>query len=201
MGGMGSGNWSRWHTKSTTGAAKRIDVRFLAHHGYLRAGKRWELHWTCNGEPSGCIGGATVGNTIVLLYRVKDQGASRWEDVQQAVDLTHTSCHFGGQRPWFRCPFCGKRVAVLYLGARARCRHCANLAYDSQNESAHDRMFRKARKIRKKLQAGDSCFDSPILFKPKGMHQKTFDRLRAEAMRQEGVGLEAMLGRLRSLNR
>lgn len=201
MGGMGSGNHLRLWTKGTTEAAKRIDVRFLARQGYLQDGRRWELHWTCKGRPAGNIGGATVGSSIVLLYRVKDQSATELEDVQQVVRLTYTPCHYGGDRPWLRCPFCGRRVAVLYLGTRARCRHCANLAYESQNEAAYDRMLRKARKIRKKLQAGESCFDAPILFKPKGMHQKTFDRLRAEAERLETFGLTAMLNRLRSLRR
>ena len=40
--------------------------------------------------------------------------------------------------------------------------------------------MRKARKIRARLGAGDDFMES-ILFKPKNMHQKTFDRLREEA--------------------
>ena len=39
-----------------------------------------------------------------------------------------------------------------------------------------DRMQRKARKVRKKLRATENLFES-VWRKPKGMHQKTFDRL------------------------
>ena len=38
-----------------------------------------------------------------------------------------------------------------------------------------DRLIRKARKIRKKVGASDDL-QEPIWRKPKGMHQKTFDR-------------------------
>jgi len=198
---MGSGNWYRWNAKRTTGETKRIDVRYLARQGYLQHGKGWSLHWTCGGKPSGSIGGATNNNTIFLIYRAKEHGSTKWEEVTQPIALSYTACHFGGDRPWFRCPFCDRRVAVLYLGARARCRLCARMAYDSQNESALDRMFRKARKIRSRLQADESNIDAPILFKPKGMHQKTFDRLRAEAYALEGCGLRGLMGRVDSWRR
>lgn len=40
--------------------------------------------------------------------------------------------------------------------------------------------MKKARKIRERLGVGHD-FSTPILFKHKNMHQKTFDRLRTEA--------------------
>jgi hypothetical protein len=40
--------------------------------------------------------------------------------------------------------------------------------------------MRKARKIRARLGASNNLAE-PIMFKPKNMHQKTFDRLRREA--------------------
>jgi hypothetical protein len=40
--------------------------------------------------------------------------------------------------------------------------------------------MRKARKIRARLGASNDLIE-PILFKPKNMHQKTFDRLCREA--------------------
>ena len=60
------------------------------------------------------------------------------------------------------------------------CRHCHGLAYSSQRESRPDRLMRKARKIRERLKASDNL-TMPIWRRPKGMHQKTFDRLRMEA--------------------
>ena len=60
-------------------------------------------------------------------------------------------------------PRCGRHVAVLYgLGLRFLCRHCYQLSYSSQQENASDRMMRKARKIRERLGASDSLFDSRL---------------------------------------
>ncbi len=71
-------------------------------------------------------------------------------------------------------------MAVLYGGKYFWCRHCYGLAYSSQREGIPDRMMRKARKIRERLKASDNL-TMPIWRRPKGMHQKTFDRLRMEA--------------------
>jgi hypothetical protein len=200
MGGVGSGSWFRCFTKDTTGAARKIDVRYLAQQGYLQAGRSWSLYWSCNGEPSGNISGITQETTIVLTYRIREWGAEEWEDVRQTIPLTRTACNFGGERPWLLCPACERRVATLYMGTRARCRHCSNLAYGSQNENAIDRMFRKARRIRRRLGVEESC-EAPILFKPKGMHQKTFDHLRKEVQRLESLGWQAMEHKLCSWRR
>jgi hypothetical protein len=40
--------------------------------------------------------------------------------------------------------------------------------------------MRKVRKIRERLGASDNLLE-PVLYKPKNMHQKTFERLRDEA--------------------
>jgi ribosomal protein S27AE len=96
------------------------------------------------------------------------------------VQLSRSPCHYGGERVWFLCPDCDKRVAVLALhGSRFVCRHCHKRPYGSQQEGYVDRMQRKARKVRKRLGATDNLMES-IWRKPKGMHQKTFDRLRRE---------------------
>ena len=48
--------------------------------------------------------------------------------------LSRSSCHYGGERPWFLCPHCGRRVAILYGGAVFACRTCYGLAYEVQRE-------------------------------------------------------------------
>jgi hypothetical protein len=107
-----------------------------------------------------------------------------------------TSCNYGGQRTWFLCPRCWQRVAVLYgAGKYFWCRHCYDLTYSSQQESRQDRLMRKARKIRARLGASND-FTKPILFKPKNMHQKTFDRLRREADHASHLSLIIMAQRL-----
>ena len=99
--------------------------------------------------------------------------------VQHTVYLEQTDCHYGGVRYWFSCEYCQRRVGILYLsGCQCACRHCFKLAYKSERETTHDRLFRKADKIRRRLgwQPGIAFPDGA---KPKGMHWKTFYRMKA----------------------
>ena len=58
--------------------------------------------------------------------------------------------------------------------ATSRCAHCHRLAYDCQRELPHYRALRKGQKLSDRLETG--CVDDPV-FRPKGMHRKTFKRL------------------------
>jgi hypothetical protein len=98
---------------------------------------------------------------------------------EHTVTLAKTACHYGGVRYWFKCPYCPRCVAVLYLsGGQCACRHCFKLAYQSECETDQDRLFRKANHIRATLgwQRGIAY---PKGDKPKGMHWKTFNRMKA----------------------
>jgi hypothetical protein len=97
------------------------------------------------------------------------------------IQVAHTPCHLGGTRPWFICPRpdCGRRVAMLYDHGGFACRHCHRLAYPSQRESTGDRAFRKADRIRQRL-GWESWECSATGRKPKGMHDRTFRRLRTQ---------------------
>ena len=96
------------------------------------------------------------------------------------ITFDWTPCHYGGRRPWFRCPQCDRRVAVLALGGRLfLCRHCYRLPYSSQCEAPVDRLYRKARKIHDKVGASHNLME-PVWRKPKGMHWCTFERLCAQ---------------------
>jgi hypothetical protein len=177
MGGYGSGR-SGWKSKAEE--TKRIDVRYLHGRGMLAANRYSSLSWSCGGEPSGNIGLRSDGDKLVLNYRAKQSHEDEWTQIEENVYLDWTPCNFGGKRPWLLCPKCSQRVALIYsVGKRFLCRHCYNVTYSSQCESLHDRLLRKSRKIRERLEAEPSIYE-PVLFKPKGMHQITFDRLRSE---------------------
>lgn len=64
-----------------------------------------------------------------------------WQDMNDRVRLDRTSCHYAGERAWFRCPVrvCGRRVAILYGGKVFAYRKCYDLASPSQREDASDR--------------------------------------------------------------
>ncbi len=179
MGGYGSGHWSRWNSKTTTESQSRIDIRWLKKYGSLTPGSTGLLSWSCRGKESGAVGYRIESDRLVLSYQSRDNGGE-WECIEDHVLFTWTPCNYGGSPQWLQCPGCFKRVVVLYGGKYFRCRHCHNLTYSSQQESKSDRLMRKARKIRKRLGASNNLF-KPILFKPKNMHQETFDRLRMEA--------------------
>jgi hypothetical protein len=191
MGGSGSGSWYRWSTKTTTGEMLAVDIRWLNKRGYLKPG-HYGLQWTRGDEPAGDIRIEVYDDYIMLVYRSRKSSSDEWESIRDRVCLTQTPCHYGGSRVWFRCPSCGRRVAVIYGGRYFRCRHCYKLAYSCQNESTYDRLNRKARKIRRRLGASEDL-SMPIVFKPKGMHQKTFVHLLKEADHAEEQAYEAIL--------
>ena len=113
--------------------------------------------------------------------------------------LDWTPCNLGGQRPWFRCPArgCGRRVAILYGGAIFACRHCYRLAYPSQRETADDRAARRADSIRERLGWEPGILNGPGL-KPKGMHWRTFKRLKAE---HDAFVAESLAGMMTEIER
>jgi hypothetical protein len=187
MGGSGSGNWYRWDSKTTTESQHRIDIRWLKKQGYLRPGNVGSLSWSWGDEQTVFINYRMETDRMVLNCLHWSQGEG-WEDVEQAISFYRTPCNYGGFRTWFLCPRCWQRIAVLYgAGKYFLCRHCYNLTYASQQESREDRLMRKARKIRRRLGMGDDLME-PIWFKPKNMHQKTFNRLCEEAKQAENLG-------------
>ena len=73
-----------------------------------------------------------------------------------------------------------RRVAVVYGGSIFACRHCYQLAYDSQREAAYSRALSRAQAIRMKL-GGSPNMAEDFPDKPKGMHWRTYDLLCREA--------------------
>ena len=177
MGGIGSGSWYRWGRKTTTGETRSLDVRRLAREDLLEPGNNYGWSWSVDGEQTGYINLSTSEERITLSYRVRMNGGE-WESIDEPVKLTYTACSYGGSRPWFICPIngCGRRVALLYgTGKYFACRHCYNLAYGSQQENRLDRLQRKLRNIRKRLEVEPYGDETPE--RPKGMHKRTYQKL------------------------
>ena len=179
MGGPGSGRWYRWQgTRTTLEEVYRLDVRGLHRHGYL---DRWPrlVTWSRREQPNGSVSIALVDGRLVVEYRCRRHGTDTWEDIRQVIPLDWTPCHYGGQRPWFRCPGCQRRVAVLCgYDTLFLCRHCYRLPYTSQYETRLDRLYRKMRKLQDHI-------GGQYTRKPKGMHWRTWERLRDEAIEAE----------------
>jgi hypothetical protein len=161
-----------------------IDARRWHREGRLHPGRCFPYSWTRAGEPAGSIKVRTEAEAVVLMFNSRTSEDSEWKSVEQRVPITWTPCRFGGRRAWFRCDvhsggrYCGRRVALLYAaGELFACRHCYGLAYVSQQESLRYRGLGKARKIRARLGGSLNMFDD-FPDRPKGMHRRTYIRLR-----------------------
>jgi hypothetical protein len=197
MGGFGSG---RHGGKSTTDDCRALDVRRLQRDGLLTPGQSFGWNWTRNGETVASIQIRAEARRVMLNYRHRRTGD--WTPMEYPMYLDWTGCNLGGRRPWFLCPVagCGRRVALLYLGGAGifACRHCYNLAYESQRETSSDRAGRRANAIRKRLGWTAGVLNLPG-GKPKGMQWRTYYRLTArhnELANAVFVGIADRLGML-----
>ena len=199
MGGPGSGMWYRWDKRTGVEETKRLDVRWLDRQGYLQPWAQGIVTWHRGEHLRGSVSVAMADGRLVVECRYRRRGAEVWEDVRQVIALDWTACHYGGARPWFLCPGCQRRVAVLCgAGTWFLCRHCYQLPYASQGETVLDRGYRKVRKLRTRLGASQDLAEQ-IWQKPKGMHRRTFQRLCGqEAAAQMAVlgGMSTALARL-----
>lgn len=163
-----------------------IKISELRRKGLLKEGSTITTTWTRNGRKVASVKGLVTDDGLILAYSCDG------EPVQYEVLFDWTPCNYGGERQWFKCPKCYRRIATLYQGGKYfLCRHCLNLAYESQNESDADRIMRKAQNIRERL-GGSGSMAEPFPSKPKGMHWKTYLRLKNEADRYEGKSWHLM---------
>jgi hypothetical protein len=104
-----------------------------------------------------------------------------------------------GNRYWYCCPHCNKRIAKLYIGEKdVACRHCWGLHYRSQSEDELARMRRDIRRQRYALWGNTAMtrnlVNHPNTFpKPKGMRRETYERKLAALMFSEKVYWRAFM--------
>jgi hypothetical protein len=152
---------------------RRIDINRIAGAGLLAPGS-YGWQWTDKetGHVLASIGIEGGAERIGLSFAVDSV------PVAQTVRIERTACHFGKSRPWFKCPQCCGRVAILFLKHRRfACRTCQRLAYASQSEDSLGRTWRKQQKLEARL--------GPNWGRPKGMHHKTCEAIRAQIWRCE----------------
>ncbi len=176
--------------------SRQLDVRELQRSGLLGVGMNYGWSWSRNGARVATIR-LTVDSDQVQVRCSRCLRNGQWHDAFFDIPLERTPCHLGGERVWWRCPEpgCGRRVALLYGGSRIACRHCNDLAYRCQRESAEDRAARRANKIRRKLGWSYGILNLPG-DKPKGMHWKTFARMQAAHNKHSHVALALMANSL-----
>lgn len=106
-----------------------------------------------------------------------EQVVLRIEGRPVQIRLAYTTCHLGGTRVWWRCPCCGRRVAILYVrGKTIACRRCWRLRYMVESSDDNRKAFRRADKLRARLGWVPGVAHGEGA-RPKGMHHRTFDKL------------------------
>lgn len=155
-----------------------LDVRRLQRGGHLSS--RQSLTWPWPGRAS--MGVETEFDSVRLTYRHKNwQG--EWRDVDERILIQRTQCHYGGDRPWFICPRCLRRAAILYMSEAPWCRLCTRLVYRSQAEDGLARSWRRTRKIMAQLGQADGN-PSKLPIRPQGMREATYSRLSLDWIRE-----------------
>lgn len=147
----------------------QLDVRQLHRDGYLMTPRLLTWQWGCGAT----IQLATSPDAVTFTYRYREWGGE-WRDVVQRVSITRTPCHYGGSRPWFQCPCCLQRVAILYLWNVPACRKCLKLVYSTQSQDVLARSWVRTRKIESKLAGRTEKWN---YYRPKGMRWATYLRL------------------------
>jgi hypothetical protein len=194
MGGPLSGR-RRWKNYGSVEQHLSLDVNNLNRAGSLKPGSKGHWRWIRDGEVSAWIDILRVGYDYLDLSYPAINAEGLQYDVRQTICLVRVPCNFGGNRVYFRCvskkngPRCQKLVTKLFrVGLYFHCRHCERLSYESQSKDVWERAYRRTVKIRMRLGA------EPGSFKPKGMHWRTFEKLKdelfkAEAKREERFAL------------
>lgn len=209
MGGAFSGR-SEYATTPTVEACKSLDVNWMSRQGCFDVGASGSIQWSNDGEQVASLGYRTVApameldapaasapdRAIVLSYHFKGDGPDDRDEHTYSVPIETTACHFGGERPWFRCPgvvageHCDRRVGKLYRPPRANlylCRHCYDLGYRSSRESGDpiQKALRRFQRAQEKLGVGPSTpesgsYEDLYPDRPTGMHHSTYEELRAD---------------------
>lgn len=203
MGGYGSG---RQGGRPIAEHSLKIDLAWMLRKGFAVPGgwRSGQLRWTCNGEPHGDISYScdmTDPECGELVLRFTT-GASRGDAKHhvQRIRLSYTVPKLGGKRWWMHCPVNGERAGKLYVppgGDIFASRKAWRIGYRSQRIPAHDRPFGALFKLQRRLGCTEG-WEMPIR-RPKGMHQRTFDRLEDEYWRldeQCGLAMVGVMARL-----
>src|SRR4051794_2909978 len=88
-----------------------LDIRALARRGLLRSGKDIDLAITSHDANHGALVRLVTKDEGIELFYEWAAGNDKPLRISCLVQVERTSCHYGGNRPWFRCPRCDARRA------------------------------------------------------------------------------------------
>src|SRR5215471_6951142 len=107
---MGGYNSGRYGWRGVVEQRKRLHMRTFHRRGWLRPGLSGILQWSSDGEPSGTVGYRTDHDALYLHYTVRADDEQ--EQVEQRIAIERLPCRYGGERHYWRCPRCSRRIEV-----------------------------------------------------------------------------------------
>jgi hypothetical protein len=190
MGGQGSGGHNSKRTRRDVQCA-RLDVHELSREGKLRLGTRGILFGTIWFE----ITGGPNAQHLVLKFPCRSASGEQLNPITQDILCYWRKAHYGGRYLMFSCSECHRSARVLYAWYFSdriwffRCRKCAGITYQSTMGHRWDRSARRVEKLRARL---DWRAHGTVSIKPRGMHERTYQRILGmlayhEAVRKQGA--------------
>lgn len=194
MGGSGSG--SRFGSRYPLAErALQLPIESLSRAGVLRAGWSAQGTWAATENQQAAaieirVDASTPPQSYTITYTANGEPCK----VTGALLRTRAG---PGERFWLGCPFCKRRCGVLYVprgGKWFACRLCHGLRYTCQREARVKRLERRSRKFYGR--AGSTSYGLEYTYRPKGMHERTFNGLMDEAERLDHEAFfESTLGK------
>lgn len=174
MGGSGSGRRGQGGALTTEDMSS-VDIRWLHRKCNIKILGTRTVTWSRCGRTTGSISITMTADGVIFSYTVTPNSGEPVR-IERLVTVEWTETQFGGHRPWFSCPRCGRRTAIVFAGRSVACRKCLGIRHQSQNECASDRAIRRIDFLRDKLK-WEPGFLNGTQWRPKGMHRKTYQRL------------------------
>ena len=140
--------------KETVESSLVLDVFLMARKGRLQDGRAGTYCWTQGGEEIASVHWQVEDADYLHLLYTETRGDGKRIDHSDWLWLERTPARVGGERVWFACPWCEKRVRKLYLppsGELFLCRGCHRLSYRSRQRRTSP--WERERKLEKDLLA------------------------------------------------
>jgi hypothetical protein len=137
------------------------------------------------------VAGGPDAQRLVLEFPCRSESETL-DPVRQAITCYWREAHYGGRYLVFLCSECHHSARVLYarytdddhLISFFSCRKCAGIAYQSTMGHRWDRSARRVEKLRLRLEWREG---GTVPIKPRGMHEKTYQRILGELAYHEAV--------------
>ena len=171
MGGRGSGRRYQGG-EATTDDISSVDVRALHRWQDISDPITRTVTWSRGGVTHTKMTIEKTTKGLLFSYLFKRYGSEPVQ-VERYVTLQFSDTQFGGRRPWFTCPNCKRRTAIVFISRGIGCRKCFGIRHQSQNECGSDRAIRRIDFLREKLK-WQPGFLNGSEWRPKGMHHKTY---------------------------